>query len=181
MATTQGEKALLSDLNSWQTIFNNLASNYSNGVSTVALTTSNTSITASQINTLHARITSFRADKYLGTQAAWWPTGTNVTVGNPITPANLTAIINTVSNASKVKCKNEASNSSGDCPNGDHNRGNRDNTCKYGTRTSGFLTSGCTSGAMSNGTWNPNGSCTSGKNTDGQSILITCTCTTISK
>lgn len=179
MATTQGEKALFSDLVSWHNVLNNLATNYSDGVSTVSLPSEGAAIGASRINTLHDRITKFRSDKYLGTQAAWWPVPTNVVQGEHIKPANLTAILGTVSNASKVKCKNIAKNSSGSCPNGNYNRGNRNNTCKYGTRQSGTLSSACTSGAKTNGTWNPNGSCTNGSKTNGSTILITCTCTTL--
>lgn len=199
MATTQGNKALLSDIKSWYTTFNNLASKYSNGIASLTAPAADSSITAAQINNLHAKITSFRSDKYLGTKAAWWPTGTNAVKGNPIKPSNLTAILGVVSNATKVKCKNTANNSYGSssttCTSGSRSCsscGNTTNakyctktcssvctltgkdpyTCNYGTKTSGFHNSGtaCSSGTN-----------TSGKKTCGTTIDISNSCGTKTK
>ena len=179
MATTQGSKALHSDIQNWYTVFNNLASNYSSGITTLTVPSSGAKITAAQINNLHAKIKAFQSDYYLGTQAAWWPTGTNAVSGSHIKPTNLSAIINTVSNASKVKCKNIANYINGDCPNGPCNNGSKNNTCIYGTRQIGPNSSACTSGSMSNGACNPKGTCTSGTMSSGTEVLITCSCTTL--
>lgn len=122
MATSAGSTISYSDLSSWYTTFNNLCSKYSNGIATISTPASDSTVLATNINNLHAKITSFRSDKFLGTKSAWWPTGTNVTAGATIYASNLTAILGVVSNASKVKCKNTATNNNGKhsstCPNG---------------------------------------------------------------
>lgn len=132
MAVSTGNKVLYSDLTNWYTVFNNLAKNYSNGISQLTTPASGSKISATNVNNLNAKITEFRNDYYLGTQAAWWPVGTNVTVGNLITPA-LTGILGVVSNATKVICKNIANNSSGTYSCGSHSNGAQ----SYGIKSNG--------------------------------------------
>lgn len=68
MAVSTGSKALYSDLKNWYDVFNNLASNYSNGISTLTVPSSSSKISASNINNLNDKIDAFRADYYLGTK-----------------------------------------------------------------------------------------------------------------
>lgn len=86
LAVSTGSKALYSDLTNWYTVFNNLASNYSNGITTLATPASGSKISATNINNLNDKIDEFRSDYYLGTKSEWWPVGSDVTVGTLITP-----------------------------------------------------------------------------------------------
>lgn len=180
MATTQGSKALYSDVKNWYTVFNNLASNYSNGITTLTVPSSGAKITATQINNLHDKIDAFRNDYYLGTVSSYWPQGTDATKGEKITPTGISSILATISNASKVVCKNLATNLSGAYPNGNHSSGTCSSQCSpYGS---------CTSGGNSGQTGYYN-SCPRGLNSNtpktngdyscGTTILVTCTQSTV--
>lgn len=137
MATTQGSKALYNDVKNWYTVFNNLAANYSSGITPLTVPSSGTNITAAQINNLHDKIDAFRKDYYLKTVSAYWPQGVDVVKGSHIKPINLSAILATVSNAAKVVCKNTAACSSGTQGSGTHDNGVMSNT-KHGCYTQSY-------------------------------------------
>ena len=59
MAVSTGSKALYSDLVNWYTVFNSLASNYSNNISTLSTPAADSKISASNLNNLHTKITEF--------------------------------------------------------------------------------------------------------------------------
>lgn len=171
MATSVGDRVDYSDLNNWYTTFNNLARNYTNGVSTIAKPSSDAPVLASDVNNLHGLIKKFKTDYYLGSQSAMWPAYTNVTVGNPVQAINLNAIIGTYSNASRVKCKNNATNNKGrhdsTCP-----RGTNSSTCNNGTNNDGTMYNGSSTpttnrrGTCRRGMYNA-GTCQSGRNSCG--------------
>lgn len=195
MSTGRGDKAAYSDVKNWYDTFNNLASNYSNGIGTLAVPSAGARINASDINNLHSKINSFRSDAYLGTQAGWWPTGTNVSAGAQITNGSLSSILTTVSNASRVKCRNTATNSKGAQSNGTRNNGacewgtweNVDKSCGghgYGRKSNGRRSSGYHwNGDRGNGVWgnvsqsngaNGDGTNSHGNHSSGTVIDITC-------
>jgi hypothetical protein len=67
-------------LTNWYNTFNTFISNYGGGaISTLAVPSGK--ITASHINNLNSKITEFKNDEFLKTQANWWVSGTNVTAG----------------------------------------------------------------------------------------------------
>lgn len=148
-------------MKNWYDVFNNLATNYSNNLSTLSVPSSGSKISATNVNNLHSKIQEFRSDKFLGTQVSFWPTGTNVTVGSPIKPAQINSIITVVNNAGKIKCRNEATNSSSSQTNGSYSSGLNSYgttgiTCPNGLNGNGvqanFLnTVGCSSGYHQNG------------------------------
>ena len=59
MAVSTGNKALYTDLVNWYTVFNSLASNYSDTISTISTPAAGSKISASNLNNLHAKITEF--------------------------------------------------------------------------------------------------------------------------
>lgn len=164
MSTGRGDKAAYSDVKNWYDTFNNLARNYSNGIGTLTVPSAGARISASDINNLHSKINSFRSDAYLGTQAGWWPTGTNVGTGALISSGSLSSILTAVSNASRVKCKNTATNAKG----AHNNEVHWNENCSNGKWENGDYGDGRWSrGEKGNGD-NWNGTCNSGKNYSGQ-------------
>ena len=109
----QGEKILYSELLNWYEVFNNLATNYSENVTALSIPVSGKKAEPSDINKLHEKINQFRSDTYLGTKAAWFPVGTNVSKNEYIRAIDPTAILGVVSNAALVKCRNVATNTCG--------------------------------------------------------------------
>ena len=179
MAVSTGSQALYSDMKNWYDVFNNLASNYSNGISTLTVPSSGSKISATHINNLNDKIDEFRSDYYLGTKSAWWPIGSDVTVGTLIKPG-LTGILGVVSNATKVVCRNIANNSSGTYSCGSYSSGAN----SYGIKSNGTLASGSNScgektyGANVNGTYGNgamgNGPCPHTMNSSGSNQNADC-------
>lgn len=162
MAVSTGNTALYSDLKNWYDVFNDLASRFSNGIATLPVPGSGSKISATNINYLNDKINAFRSDYYLGTQASWWPTGTNVTTGTQI-KATMTGILGVVTNATRVVCRNISTNASGN-----HSCGQPTVSCSnvqcqhldngYGDCPNGNYYIGCDHVACPNGQ-NPNGDC----------------------
>ena len=67
LAVSTGSQVSYSDLKNWYDTFNNLSANYSDNISTLAVPASGSKTLASNLNNLHAKITEFRSDTYLGT------------------------------------------------------------------------------------------------------------------
>ena len=112
MALTQISQVANSDLQSLYTTFNNFIQNYSNGIAKLTVPSNNKKVEATDLNNLNTKITAFKSDTYLKTQASWWVNAT-VTAGNPLKASDWTNINTTVTNMGKVKCKNNATNSKG--------------------------------------------------------------------
>lgn len=53
LAVSTGSKALYSDIKNWYDVFNSLASNYSNGITTLTIPASGSKISATNINNLN--------------------------------------------------------------------------------------------------------------------------------
>ena len=171
MAVSVGSVIAYSDLSAWYDAFNNLARTYSNGIATISKPSSGGTIRAAEINNLHSMISRFRTDKFLGTQSAYWPTGTNVSAGNVIYAASVTAAITRAySNASRVKCKNTATNNSGrhssSCRSGRNSsscsNGRNSVQCTYGRNENGARYNGA-----SRSTPDSNGDCRKGYHNSG--------------
>ena len=203
MGTNRYDIVDYDDLRNWYTQFNRLVS-YSSGLSTLTVPADDRhSVRAREINDLHSQITNFQNDYYLGTQAAWWPTGVMVNRNQIIEATSLGAITTTVSNVSRVKCKNTATNSHGGmCENTmksnsakintNCSQGQNSNTYKahhvydYGMWENGVKSSGaksampcssgaCTSGSKTSGTY-PNTLYSNGWNGSGLYANVVKTC-----
>lgn len=131
----QGELITHEEIKQWYTIFNNIAQQYSNGITSLAIPAQYDKIYTSDVNNLHNQINKFREDTYLSTQLSWFPTGENVTVGEYIKPEHISAIQTVLENSSKIKCRNIATNSSGTNSCGEKAHGANSSTCSSGKNT----------------------------------------------
>ena len=114
MAISQNSRIDRSDINSMYTSFNNFISSYGGGMAGVGNAPGQyTTIYASTITNLNNKIDNFKSDTYLGTQSSWWSKASNVAQGRIIYASDMNPLVTTVSNFSKVKCRNTANNTYG--------------------------------------------------------------------
>jgi hypothetical protein len=59
LAVQTGSTALYSDMKNWYDVFNNLASKFSNGISTLTVPASGSKISATDVNNLNNKIKEF--------------------------------------------------------------------------------------------------------------------------
>lgn len=137
MAVQSGSKMLQSDLTNWYNTFNTFISKHGGGaISTLAVPSGK--IMASHINNLNSKITEFKNDEFLKTQANWWVSGTNVTAGTKFQPSEVTYVTTTMNNMSQVKCRNTYTYANGYHGNGTETNGNHGNgTCDNGGNSRG--------------------------------------------
>lgn len=118
MATLLAKSWLTSIYNS----INNIISNYTNGMSTIATPTS-TKISTSDVNNLFTKLSAMKSDKFLSTAPSLFVSYVSVSSGSIISSTTKTSLDNQVANFNSIKCKNEyvksnTTNSNGTCSNG---------------------------------------------------------------
>jgi hypothetical protein len=92
------------------------------------------------VNALYTKTNEFKADEYLKAEPDLWISGSAVTSGTLIKPAQITDSINrTIINMGVVKCRNNATNYFGANANGNNDCGNKYCGMKSNTKYS----SGC--------------------------------------
>ena len=155
MAISEGSTVLQSDIKSKYDSFNNFIQSYGGTIAKLTVPGQYTVAYASQFNALNNKVNEFKNDTYLKTQASWWVAGPTVVAGTSLLDdGNFTNINTTISNFSKVKCRNNAynSNSTRSHSTNSHtvkshtNRGHSTNS--HGTKENGSQSNG--------GKWNGN-------------------------
>lgn len=125
MAVSQGSSALKSDLINWYTVFNNFIASYGGDIPQLPVP-DGSKIRATDVNALYTKTNEFKADEYLKAEPDLWISGTAVTSGTLIRPAQITDSINrTITNMGVVKCRNNATNYFGANANGYNNCGTK--------------------------------------------------------
>lgn len=123
-----GESLSLSELKDWYAKFDAVVKNYGGGaLSTLGVPDGGTVVT-SDINNLYNQITAFRNDTYFKTQPTLYATDYSiVSSGTTIIRNVVTPISTTITGIAKIKCRNDATNSSGTNSHGTNSHG----TCAY--------------------------------------------------
>lgn len=169
MAVSTDSKILHSDIINWYTIFNNISTNYSNGLTNLSAPIEGAQISTNQIEQLSNQINNFRSDYYLSTQLDWFPVQEVPVKGSTIVPSQVNSIQTVVGNYNKIKCRNIATNSSGTHSSGTKSNGNNSVSCTSGKNSNGTCGSGTKSCGVhredGNGkVYNGNGTHSCGKN-----------------
>lgn len=124
-----GESLSLSELKQWYAAFDAVVTAHGGGaLSTLGVPDGGTAV-PSDINNLYNQITAFRNDTYFKTQPTLYATDYSlVSAGTLIQRNVVTPITTTVTGIARIKCRNEATNSSGTNSHGANNHG----TCTRG-------------------------------------------------
>ena len=129
MAISKNSTLSHSDIKSIYDSFNSFINSYGGTIAKLTVPAKYSAVDDSNVNNLNSKINEFKNDEYLKTQSSWWVNKT-VTAGNLVYASDMTNINTTVSNFSKVKCRNTATNNKGTKTNGKHNKGtDSDGTC----------------------------------------------------
>ena len=176
MAISQNQKIEYTDLKSKYDSFNTFITNYGGSIAKLTVPANSPNphpVDDADINNLNGKINEFKADTYLKTQTSWWVNAT-VTAGNPAKASDWTNINTTISNFSKVKCRNSGTNSytlkNHSCQYGTHNH-----NCSYGTNTHTCSPLGTYSNNCANGTCSNTSGASDGGSGDWTGCYATCT------
>ena len=128
MATTAGSLAQDEDLKSWYTSLNSIISSYGGSIATLTVPGNNQKIEDTDVNNFYNKITEMKSDTYLKTQTSIYPTYSVVSSGTKIVSNVGTTMSSSVGSSylGKIKCRNNATNSSGTC---------QHDTCSHSTNS----------------------------------------------
>lgn len=128
MAITTGSLAEALDIQNKYSQFNNFIASFGGTITQLSTAPRQGDVLqTSDINNLTGKVDAFKQDTYLSTQSQWW-TGIIVAHGDLITPSQFENIDTTISNFSKVKCRNDAYHGYGSNAHGQNADGNNNNT-----------------------------------------------------
>lgn len=150
-----GESLSLSELRDWYSKFDAVVKNYGGGALSELGVPDGGTVVTSDINNLYNQITAFRKDTYFKTEPTLYPTDYSIIGSGTLISRNVvTPITTTIAGISQIKCRNQATNTSGINSNGTQSSG----TNSSGTNSSGICGSGtCGSGTCGSGTCSSGG------------------------